>query len=65
MLQEVAAGNPKGPDQIALLERLNDLGVIWETVDDRWEMGVPSFGRYVLRRHAPPQPCPPAVGDAG
>lgn len=53
VLREVAAGNADGPDEIALLETLSDLGVIWETVDDRWEMGIPSFGGYVLRRHAP------------
>ena len=30
--------------RIALLEKLSDLGVIWETADNRWELGIPSFG---------------------
>ncbi len=56
VLHKVAAESPDGPDRIALLEKLSDLGVIWETADDRWELGIPSFGRYVLKRQAPRQP---------
>ncbi len=56
VLRSVASGNPAEPDEVALLETLSDLGVIWETVDDRWEAGIPSFARYVLKRRASAKP---------
>lgn len=37
-------------DRSSLLTTLSDLGVVWETSSDVWEMGIPSFGDYVLRR---------------
>ena len=52
VLRPVAFGPRAGPDEIALLETLSDLGVIRETVDDPWEAGIPSFGYYVLKRLA-------------
>ena len=53
VLVEIAAENPDTSDPITLFEILSDLGVIWETADDHWEMGIPSFARYVLSRTAP------------
>ena len=37
-------------DRSSLLTTLSDLGVVWETSSDVWEMGIPSFADYVLRR---------------
>lgn len=35
-----------------LLVALTDLGVLWETRPGGWEMGIPSFGDFVLRQPA-------------
>ncbi len=37
-----------GSGEADLLAALTDLGVLWETPDG-WEMGIPSFGDYLLR----------------
>ena len=37
-------------DSIRLREELSDLGVIWSADDETWEMGIPSFADYLLRR---------------
>lgn len=37
-------------DRSSLLTTLSDLGVVWEVSSDVWEMGIPSFAEYVLRR---------------
>ena len=37
-------------DSIRLREELSDLGVIWSAEDEIWEMGIPSFADYLLRR---------------
>ena len=37
-------------DFIQLREELSDLGVIWSADDEDWEMGIPSFADYLLRR---------------
>ncbi len=45
---------PRGTDEsrARMIETLSDLGVLWETPDGGWEMGIPSFGDYVLDRDA-------------
>ena len=65
LLRRVAAEAPETAGPITLLETLNDLGVIWETADDRWEMGIPSFARYVLQRVAARPPVVPRRATAG
>ena len=37
-------------DYLALEEQLSDLGVLWEADLGVWEMGIPSFADYLLRR---------------
>ena len=37
-------------DRASLLATLCDLGILWETSPDVWEMGIPSFADHVLRR---------------
>lgn len=37
-------------DDLSLRDELSDLGVLWETRDGVWEMGIPSFADYLLRR---------------
>ena len=37
-------------DDLSLRDELSDLGVLWETGDGVWEMGIPSFADYLLRR---------------
>ena len=37
-------------DDISLRDELSDLGVLWEIRDGVWEMGIPSFADYLLRR---------------
>ena len=49
-LQRVSNDAAGAPPPIRMLETLSDLGVIWEASDDCWEMGIPSFARYVLQR---------------
>ena len=37
-------------DDTALEEELSDLGVVWSVRAGVWEMGIPSFADYVIRR---------------
>ena len=48
--QPVIATVPFDPS--SLLVTLRDLGVVWETASGVWEMGIPSFADYILRRSA-------------
>ena len=45
---ESETSNPS--DSIRLRDELSDLGVIWSADDEEWEMGIPSFADYLLRR---------------
>ena len=49
---------PRGTDEsrARMIETLSDLGVLWETPDGGWEMGIPSFGDYILDRDGPARP---------
>ncbi len=53
-LLETAAPDAFPLDEVALLDTLRDLGVIWEATPGVWELGIPSFADFVLRR-APPR----------
>ncbi len=37
-------------DAISLRDELSDLGVLWEADLGIWEMGIPRFADYLLRR---------------
>ena len=37
-------------DEMALEQELSDLGVVWSERPGFWEMGIPSFADYLLRR---------------
>ena len=37
-------------DDLSLRDELSDLGVLWEVRPRVWEMGIPSFADYLLRR---------------
>ena len=37
-------------DDLDLWQELKDLGVVWSTAPGVWEMGIPSFADYLLRR---------------
>ena len=37
-------------DDLSLRDELSDLGVLWEVRPHVWEMGIPSFADYLLRR---------------
>ena len=54
-LVEIAAPDSFPLDEVALLDTLRDLGVVWEASPGVWEMGIPSFADFVLR-HARPEP---------
>ena len=54
-LIEIAAADSFRLDEVALLDTLRDLGVVWEASPGVWEMGIPSFADFVLR-HARPEP---------
>ena len=54
-LVEIAAPDSFPLDEVALLNTLRDLGVVWEASPGVWEMGIPSFADFVLR-HARPEP---------
>ena len=58
LLREVRREEPDSGPWTALLDTLTDLGVVWETPAGAWEMGVPSFADYVLRREADSRPLP-------
>ena len=50
--EEIAARESVPFDPSSLLVTLRDLGVVWETASGVWEMGIPSFADYILRRSA-------------
>ena len=52
LLREIAAWESVPFDRSSLLITLRDLGVVWETASGVWEMGIPSFADYILRRSA-------------
>ena len=52
LLAGIAAGQPLPGDEGWLLETLSDLGVVWRTAAG-WEMGIPSFGDYLLALAGP------------
>ena len=53
-LLEIAAPDSFPLDEVALLDTLRDLGVVWEASPGVWELGIPSFADFVLRRARPP-----------
>ena len=53
-LVEIAAPDSFPLDEAALLNTLRDLGVVWEASPGVWEMGIPSFADFVLRRARQP-----------
>ena len=53
-LLEIAAADSFPLDEVALLDTLRDLGVVWEASPRVWELGIPSFADFVLRRARPP-----------
>ena len=53
-LTEIAAPESFPLDEVSLLNNLRDLGVIWEATPGVWEMGIPSFADFILRRTRPP-----------
>ena len=50
VLRSLAAGPSLPFDDIALKQELSDLGVLWSPRPGVWEMGIPSFADYLLRR---------------
>ena len=50
LLGEIAGLESVPFDSASLLLTLRDLGVVWETASGVWEMGIPSFADYTLRR---------------
>ena len=50
LLGEIAGLESVPFDPASLLVTLRDLGVVWETASGVWEMGIPSFADYILRR---------------
>lgn len=52
LIERLAAGDRVALDHVALLTRLEDLGVVWQAAPGVWEMGIPSFADYILRREA-------------
>ncbi len=53
-LDRVLASAKSPMSRADLLDTLTDLGVLWETPSGGWEMGIPSFADYVLRRSRRP-----------
>lgn len=49
-LQLIAKRDSMLLDRASLLTTLRDLGIVWEASSGVWEMGIPSFADYVLRR---------------
>ncbi len=58
LLRNAPREEPNPGSWTALLDTVTDLGVVWETPAGAWEMGIPSFADYVLRREAIPRPLP-------
>ena len=50
LLQALSGEGTVPFDDTALEEELSDLGVVWSVRAGVWEMGIPSFADYVIRR---------------
>ena len=50
LLLQVAATDAFPLDEAQLLNTLRDLGVVWEASPGVWELGIPRFADFVLRR---------------
>ncbi len=50
LIERLATDDAIELDRVALLNRLEDLGVVWQASPGRWEMGIPSFANFVLHR---------------
>ena len=50
LLRSLGSGSSLPFDDIALKQELSDLGVLWSPRAGVWEMGIPSFADYLLRR---------------
>lgn len=50
LVADAAPRRPGSRDALDLWIRLEDLGLLWEVRDARWEIGIPSPGDYVLAR---------------
>ena len=49
-LRRVSSEDSIPLDDLDLRQELSDLGVVWSTHSGLWEMGIPSFADYLLRR---------------
>ena len=49
-LREFSESGSVPLDDLALRQELSDLGVVWSAEPGVWEMGIPSFADYLLRR---------------
>lgn len=52
LLEELADQESVPLDVVSLRNAVRDLGIIWQTSAAVWEMGIPSFADYILRREA-------------
>ena len=50
LLRRAGAGDSVPLDDLGLRVELSDLGVVWSADGAVWEMGIPSFADYLLRR---------------
>ena len=50
LLQRFAGEDSIPFDDISLMQELSDLGVLWSARPGVWEMGIPSFADYLIRR---------------
>ena len=50
LLRQVSNQDSIPLDELDLRKELTDLGVVWSTPSGVWEMGIPSFADYLLRR---------------
>ena len=50
LLRRVSNDDSIPLDDLDLRQELTDLGVVWSTPSGVWEMGIPSFADYLLRR---------------
>ena len=50
ILRRVSEGDSIPLDDLELRQELTDLGVVWSVRNGVWEMGIPSFADYLLRR---------------
>ena len=50
LLRTLAARDSVPFDDLGLRQELTDLGVVWSVRPGTWELGIPSFADYLLRR---------------